>query len=113
MGGEEQASSHQDAENDKNNMQVAVDALSRSTVNVSEQQDPNTGKSDMHADVTHPIPSQLDVMESVRSLLSSSIKEIKSGNQSNGYQVGRGWKTSMERKPWEHLQYAYNYLVRP
>jgi hypothetical protein len=94
---------------------VEVDTLERSTViGIGEPEHLDTEGSDMNADVTPPIPSQLaDVIESVRVLLTLSVSTIKSENQSNGYLVGAGRKKSMIREPWEHLQYAADLLAGP
>jgi hypothetical protein len=54
-----------------------------------------------------------DVRGDILSLLTKSIEEMKSRNQTNGYRVGRGWLKSMTREPWEHLQYAADGLSNP
>jgi hypothetical protein len=51
-----------------------------------------------------------EAIKDVRALLIESISRIKSQNQSNGYQIGRGRKV---REPWEHLQYAADKLANP
>ena len=98
---------------------VGVDPPERSTIpGIGEQKNLDTMVSNMSAPTIHNDLMQLaddaiEAIDEVRVLLAQSISNIKSSNQSNGYLRGAGRIESMERKPWEHLQYALDLLDSP